>query len=68
MKRASFLDTFLMGTIFAAPAVYIGLVIAEIDGVPGIDGLGGVVFFGALIVGSALAGLLVATIRERIAR
>lgn len=68
MKEKTFLDTFMESVIFASPAVYIALVIAEIDGIPAVSALGGLVFFGGLIVGSVLVGAVVAAIRASVKR
>ncbi len=68
MKEKTFLDFFMEATIFASPAVYIALVITEIDGIPAVSALGGLVFFGGLIVGSVLVGAVVAMIRVRVGR
>lgn len=63
MKEKTFLDFFMESTIFASPALYIALVIAEIAGIPAVSALGGIVFFGGLLIGSVLVGLVVAMIR-----
>jgi len=60
MREKTFLDFFMEATIFASPVVYIALVIMEIAGIPAVSALGGMVFFGGLIVGSLLLGLVVA--------
>lgn len=68
MKEKTFLDVFMESVIFSSPAVYIALVIAEIAGIPAVSALGGIAFFGGLLVGSVLVGALVATIRVRVRR
>ncbi len=64
-KERTFLDTFLESSLLAFPVVYIALVIMEIAGIPAVSSLGGLVFFGGVIAGPLLLGLVVATIRRR---
>ncbi len=68
MKEKTFLDRFMASVIFASPVVYIALVIMEIAGIPAVSALGGMVFFGGLMVGSALVGAAAAMIRVSVKR
>lgn len=64
-KERTFLDAFLESSMFAFPVVYIALVILEIAGIPAVSSLGGLVFYGAVIGGPLLLGLVAAMIRRR---
>jgi len=65
MKEKPFLDLFMESSMFAFPVVYLALVMVELAGVPAISALGGLVFFGGVIVGPLLLGLVVAAIQRR---
>ncbi len=64
-KERTFLDAFLESSMFAFPVVYIALVIMEIAGIPAVSSLGGLVFFGGVVGGPLLLGLVAATIQRR---
>jgi hypothetical protein len=66
MKEKPFLDLCMESSILAFPVVYLALVMVELDGVPAISALGGLVFFGGVIIGPLLLGLVVAIIRAGI--
>ncbi len=63
MKEKTLLDLFMESAILAFPVVYLALVMVELAGVPAISALGGLVFFGGVIVGPLLLGAVVAMIR-----
>ncbi len=67
-KERTLLDIVLESSFLAFPVVYIALVIMEIAGIPAVSALGGLVFFGGLIVGSVVVGVLVALIRVGVRR
>jgi len=62
-KERTFLDTFLESSMLAFPIVYIALVILEIAGIPAVSSLGGLVFFGGVVGGPLLLGLVAALLR-----
>jgi len=65
MNEKAFQDTFLESSMFAFPIVYLALVMVELAGVPAISALGGLVFFGGVLVGPLLLGLVVAALQRR---
>ena len=62
-KERTLLDIVLESSFLAFPVVYIALVILEIAGIPAVSSLGGLVFFGGVVGGPLLLGLVAALLR-----